>query len=44
MQLFRLVNFIAQKLITEPKEIAELYGALPADKRTAIQKRDSAGT
>jgi len=44
MQLFRLVNFIAQKMITEPREIAELYGNLPADKRTAIQKRDSGGT
>ena len=41
MQLFRLVNFIAQKVITEPREIAELYGSLPADKRAAIQKRDS---
>ena len=43
MQLFRLVNFIAQKMITEPREIAELYGNLPGDKRTAIRKRDSGG-
>jgi hypothetical protein len=40
-KLFRLVNFIAQKMITEPREIAELYGKLPPDKLSAIQKRDS---
>jgi hypothetical protein len=39
--LFRLVNFIAQKMITEPREIAEIYGALPPDKLAAIIKRDS---
>jgi len=41
LQLFRLVNFIAQKMITEPREISELYGNLPADKRASIQKRDA---
>ncbi|MCA9201125.1 MAG: DUF4145 domain-containing protein [Planctomycetales bacterium] len=40
MQLFRLVNFIALKMITEPKEIASLYGSLPTDKLAAIKKRD----
>jgi hypothetical protein len=39
-KLFRLVNFIAQKMITEPKEIDEIYGALPADKREGIRRRD----
>jgi hypothetical protein len=43
LQLFRLVNFIAQKMIAEPREIAEHYGNLPADKLAAIQKRDSGG-
>ena len=39
-RLFRLVNFIAHKMITEPKEIDELYGSLPPDKLAGIDKRD----
>lgn len=39
--LFRLVNFIAQKMITEPREIAEIYGSLPPDKLSAVTKRDA---
>lgn len=39
-KLFRLVNFIAAKMITEPKEIADLYNGLPADKLASIAKRD----
>lgn len=39
-KLFRLVNFIAQKMITEPREIDEIYGALPADKLDGIKRRD----
>jgi len=38
--LFKLVNFIATKMITEPKEIDGIYGALPAEKRDAISRRD----
>lgn len=38
--LFRLVNFIAHKMITEPHEIAEIYGKLPPDKLAGIAKRD----
>jgi Domain of unknown function (DUF4145) len=38
--LFRLVNFIAHKTITEPREIAEIYGKLPPDKLAGIAKRD----
>jgi hypothetical protein len=38
--LFRLINFIAIKMITEPREIAEIYGSLPPDKLKAIAKRD----
>jgi len=39
-KLFRLVNFIAQKMISEPKEIDEIYGTLPSDKRESIKRRD----
>jgi hypothetical protein len=39
-QLFRLVNFIAQKMITEPKEIDEIYNGLPTDKLKGIKDRD----
>ncbi len=40
--LFKLVNFIAEKLITEPKEIEEIYGKLPTAKVDQIAKRDGA--
>lgn len=39
-RLFKLVNFIATKLITEPKEIDELYNSLPQSKLDGIKKRD----
>lgn len=39
--LFRLINFIAEKLITEPREIEEIYGALPESKKEQILKRDA---
>ena len=39
--LFSLVNFIAEKMITEPRKLAELYRALPPEKVAAIEKRDS---
>ena len=39
-KLFKLVNFIATKLITEPKEIDEIYSSLPSDKLDGIKKRD----
>jgi len=38
--LFRLVNIIAEKMITEPKEIDALYGSLPEKEREQIEKRD----
>lgn len=40
-KLFRLINFIAQKMITEPREIDEIYNGLPADKLAGISKRDA---
>jgi hypothetical protein len=39
-KLFKLVNFIATKMISEPKEIDELYSSLPADKLKGIEDRD----
>ena len=39
-KLFRLVNFIAYKMITEPREIDEIYNGLPEDKLNGIQERD----
>lgn len=38
--LFGLVNFIVEKMITEPKEIDVLYAYLPESKKDAIKRRD----
>jgi hypothetical protein len=38
--LFTLVNLIADRLLSEPKRIAELYESLPQSARDAIEKRD----
>lgn len=38
--LFRLVNFIAEKMISEPKAIETIYRGLPASKIEQIDKRD----
>lgn len=40
--LFRLVNFITAKMISEPKEIEALYNGLPEAKRKEIERRDAA--
>jgi hypothetical protein len=39
-QLFRLTNFIVQKMITEPNEIDGIYSRLPDRKRGEIERRD----
>ncbi|MBL6936207.1 MAG: DUF4145 domain-containing protein [Alphaproteobacteria bacterium] len=39
--LFGLVNFIAEKMISEPKEIDAIYNSLPSEKLNAIAKRDA---
>jgi len=39
-QLFKLVNFIAEKMITEPKEIEAIYEKIPESKKQQIKKRD----
>lgn len=38
--LFRLVNLIAQKMISEPNEIAGIYSSLPPAKLKGIEQRD----
>lgn len=38
--LFKLVNLIAEKMISEPKEIDALFGSLPEAKRKGIEARD----
>ncbi len=39
--LFSLVNMIAEKMITEPKQIESMFSSLPEGKREQIAKRDS---
>jgi len=39
--LFSLVNLIADRLLSEPKRVQEMYDTLPEDKRQAIEKRDA---
>lgn len=40
IKMFGLINFIAEKMITEPKEIDTFYGGLPAGALEAVEKRD----
>lgn len=40
LKLFDLINFIADKMITEPKEIESFYGDLPSGAIEAVEKRD----
>lgn len=39
-QLFRLTNFIAEKMLTEPKEVDKLFDRLPDSKKKQIASRD----
>lgn len=39
--LFKLVNFIAEKMITEQKEIEAIYNKIPDGKKKEIEKRDN---
>ena len=39
--LFKLINFITEAMITQPAEINSVYGAIPKDKLDQIVKRDS---
>lgn len=38
--LFDLLNMIIEVMITQPKEIDEIYGKLPSSTKEAIKKRD----
>ena len=38
--LFKLINLIAEKMITEPKEVQDIYDSLPDEKRHQIRERD----
>lgn len=38
--LFKLVNFIAEKMITEPKDIEAIYTKIPESKKKQIEGRD----
>lgn len=40
LKLFELINFIAEKMITEPKEIEGFYEKLPEKAKEQIKKRD----
>jgi hypothetical protein len=42
--LFDLVNLIAERMISYPKRVDEMYGRLPQSKRNAIEKRDNPKT
>lgn len=39
-KLFGLINSIADQMITHPKNVQELYGKLPEEKRKAIESRN----
>lgn len=41
LQLFGLINAIADQMITHPKQVQALYAKLPANKRAGIAVRDS---
>ncbi len=38
--LFGLLNLIAEKMISEPKHVSEVYASLPESARKAIERRD----
>jgi hypothetical protein len=41
--LFRLLNLIAEKMISEPKHVDEVYATLPPNALAAIEARDKKG-
>lgn len=41
LKLFELINFIAEKMITEPKEIESFYVELPEASKEQIEERDN---
>jgi hypothetical protein len=41
VQLCKIINIVAEAMITQPKLIDDMYSALPEDKKKQIDKRDS---
>lgn len=41
--MFRLLNVVVERLITEPKQIDAMFDALPETKKTQVEKRDGTG-
>lgn len=41
LKLFELINFIAEKMITEPREVGAFYEKLPDSAKEQVKKRDS---
>jgi hypothetical protein len=44
INLFSLINIIADVMITQPKEVDKLYGSLPQSQVESIEKRDNSST
>lgn len=42
LKLFKLLNFVVEKTISDPKRISEIYGTLPPQKLSGIASRDRA--
>lgn len=42
LMLFKLLNLIVEKTISEQKMVQDLYESLPESKRQGIEKRDAA--
>ncbi|HXH15364.1 MAG TPA: DUF4145 domain-containing protein [Sphingomonas sp.] len=40
--LFQLINFVIERLITEPAKIGDLFDSLPEGARKAMERRDTA--
>ena len=40
-KLFKLLNLIVERMISIPKHIDEVYGALPEKVRKTVEKRDA---
>lgn len=41
LALFKVINFVVEKLITEEKEMEEIYALVPEDKRKSLDSRRS---
>lgn len=44
MKLFGLINFIADAMVTRPKQMAAIFGSLPPDAKAQIAQRDGGGS